>query len=312
MPADTLTFAGQGSVDLNADMAASLSDPLIRLNTASYVTDAEGLAIANAVTLVSHGTLSKTMTDPFAFGAPLIAVSGENSFENAGTITATGTQYYRLTAIAGGGTIINSGTIEISRADAFNGSFYSAYDKTTVINSGTIREATGGDGTARGIINANTLVNSGTIDMGNTAVAYDYLVYGATLTNSGLIRSANGAAISSLYYAASIRNDAAGTIQGGVGNTAISLNSGQISNAGIIKGDVRFGDDYFGGPGVYIANGGTIEGNLSFSSGSDILFQLGDDLGHRIHRWWRGAGHVRPRLRNRHHGKAGRTAGHRV
>ncbi|MGA1810493.1 hypothetical protein VH565_25625 [Sphingobium sp. 11R-BB] len=279
MPADTLTFAGQGSVDLNADMAASLSDPLIRLNTASYVTDAEGLAIANAVTLVSHGTLSKTMTDPFAFGAPLIAVSGENSFENAGTITATGTQYYRLTAIAGGGTIINSGTIEISRADAFNGSFYSAYDKTTVINSGTIREATGGDGTARGIINANTLVNSGTIDMGNTAVAYDYLVYGATLTNSGLIRSANGAAISSLYYAASIRNDAAGTIQGGVGNTAISLNSGQISNAGIIKGDVRFGDDYFGGPGVYIANGGTIEGNLYFSSGSDILFQLGDDLG---------------------------------
>lgn len=279
MPADTLTFAGQGSVDLNADMSASLSDPLIRLNAASYVTDAGGLAIANAVTLVSHGTLSKTMTDPFALGAPLIAVSGENSFENAGTITVTGAQYYRLTAIAGGGTIINSGTIEISRADAFNGSFYSAYDKTTVINSGTIREATGGEGSARGIINANTLVNSGTIDMGNTAVAYGYLVYGATLSNSGLIRSANGAAISSLYYAASIRNDAAGTIQGGVGNTAISLNSGQISNAGIIKGDVRFGDDYFGGPGVYIADGGTIEGNLYFSSASDILLQIGDNLG---------------------------------
>ncbi|NWK97580.1 hypothetical protein DM806_18295 [Sphingobium lactosutens] len=222
-PADTLIFAGQGSVDLTADMTATLSDPLIRMNVASYLTDAEGQTIANAVTLVSHGTLSKSLPDTYSFGAPLIALGGQSSFENAGTIRATGTEYSRLTAVAGGGTLINSGTIEVNRADAFNGSFYSGYDKTTLINNGTIREAAGGTGTSRGVINANTLVNNGTIDTGGTAVIYDYLVYGATLTNSGLIRSANGAAITSSYYAASIRNEAGGIIQGGIGGTAISL-----------------------------------------------------------------------------------------
>ena len=277
--ADTLILAGQGRVDLTADMTGSLSDPLIRMDVASYLTDAEEQALANAVTLVSHGTLSKTIADPDAFGAPLIAIGAGNSFENAGTVRATGGQYYRLTVVAGGGTMINSGVIEVRQADAFNGSFYSPYDKTKVINSGLIREAANGDGRSRGIVNANELINSGTIDMGGTAVVYDYLVYGADLTNNGLIRSANGAAITGSYDVVSIRNEADGVIQGGGIGTAIALGNGQISNAGTIKGDVRFGDRYYSGPGFYIADGGTIEGNLRFAGANDMFLQVGDDLG---------------------------------
>ncbi|MEC3948683.1 autotransporter outer membrane beta-barrel domain-containing protein [Sphingobium sp. HWE2-09] len=277
--ADTLIFAGQGSVDLTADMTGSLSDPLIRMNVASYLTDAEGQTIANAVTLVSHGTLSKTIADPYAFGAPLIAVGAGNSFENAGTLRTTGGQYYRLTTLAGGGTVINSGLIEVSRADVFNGSFYWPYDNSKLFNSGVIREAADSDGTARGIVNANVLVNNGTIDMGGTAVVYDYLVYGANLTNNGLIRSVNGAAITGSYYTVSIRNEADGVIQGGGIGAAIALGNGQISNAGTIKGDVQFGVDYYSGSGLYIADGGTIEGDLRFGGANDIFLQVGDDLG---------------------------------
>lgn len=277
--ADTLVFAGQGSVDLTADMNGGLSDPLIRMNVASYLTDAEGQTLANAITLVSHGTLSKTIADPYAFGAPLIALGTGNSFENAGTVRATGGQYYRLTAVAGGGTLINSGVIEVSHADAFSGGVYSSYDYAKVINGGIIREAANGDGTSRGVVNANVLINNGTIDMGGAAVVYNYLVSGADLTNNGLIRSANGAAITGSYNLVSIRNEADGVIQGGGIGAAIALGNGQIRNAGTIKGDVQFGVDYYGASGLYIADGGTIEGDLRFGSGNDMFLQISDDLG---------------------------------
>ncbi|MEQ6335637.1 autotransporter outer membrane beta-barrel domain-containing protein [Sphingobium sp. MK2] len=278
-PADTLVFAGQGSVDMTADIIGSLYDPLIRMDVASYLTDGEGQTLANAVTLVSRGTLSKTMVNSYDYGAPLINVGAGNSFENAGTILVNGGEYARLLAIFNGGTLINSGTIEVSRADAVNGSYYSSDDRSVLINSGTIREAGNSDGTARGVVNAQTLINTGTIDMGGTAVAYDYLYYGSDLTNSGLIRSANGAAITGSYYTVSIRNEADGVIQGGGIGAAIALSNGQISNAGTIKGDVQFGVDYYSGPGLYIADGGTIEGDLRFASANDIFLQIGDDLG---------------------------------
>ncbi|WP_147418746.1 autotransporter outer membrane beta-barrel domain-containing protein [Sphingobium terrigena] len=278
-PADTLVFAGQGSVDMAADIVGSLYDPLIRMDVASYLTDGEGQTLANAVTLVSRGALSKTMVNSYDYGAPLINVGAGNSFENAGTILVEGGQYSRLSAIVNGGTVINSGTIEVNRADAVNNYYYSFDVGSEFINSGIIREAGNGDGTGRGVVNATTLINSGTIDMGGTAIVYDYVYRGAGLTNSGLIRTASGAAITGSYYMAAIRNDAAGIIQGGIGGVAIWLGTGQISNAGTIKGDVRFGIDYYNGPGVYIADGGTIEGNLRFGSANDILIQTDDDLG---------------------------------
>lgn len=278
-PADTLVFAGQGSVDMAADIVGSLYDPLIRMDVGSYLTDGEGQTLTNAVTMVSRGTLSKTMVNSYDYGAPLIYVGAGNSFENAGTILVEGGQYSRLSAIVNGGTIINSGTIEVNRADAVNNYYYSFDVGSEFINSGIIREAGNGDGTGRGVVNATKLINSGTIDMGGTAIVYDYVYRGAELTNSGLIRTASGAAITGSYYMAAIRNDAAGIIQGGIGGVAIWLGTGQISNAGTIKGDVRFGIDYYNGPGVYIADGGTIEGNLRFGSANDILIQTDDDLG---------------------------------
>jgi hypothetical protein len=278
-PADTLVFAGQGSVDMTADIVGSLYDPLIRMDVASYLTDREGQTLANAVTLISRGTLSKTMVNSYDYSAPLINVGARNSFENAGTILVNGGEYARLLAIFNGGTLINSGTIEVNRADAVNSSYYSSDNGSVLINSGTIREASNGDGTARGVVNALTLINTGTIDMGGTAVAYDYLYYGSDLTNSGLIRSANGAAITGSHYTVSIRNEADGVIQGGGIGAAIALGNGQVSNAGTIKGDVQFGVDYYSGPGLYIADGGTIEGDLRFASANDIFLQIGDDLG---------------------------------
>jgi hypothetical protein len=125
-----------------------------------------------------------------------------------------------------------------------------------------------------------TLTNSGMITSTLAAV----LLTGAeTLTNTGKLISAGGAAISSNIsgYTYAVTNQAEGVISG-VG-TAVQMGGGTLSNAGTINGNVNLGYALYGGSSysaaTYIANGGTLNGNLTFGLGTNLLVETGSGYG---------------------------------
>lgn len=285
-------FAGQGKVDLTADMTGAITEPdypfqfqdsfLINLYQASIRQDDDGQVLSNAVDLTSNGHISATnaasMYNSTISGAVLVG-SG-NSFTNAGRITATSAVHNVYDGFAAiqalGGTVINNGIIELDNAVGIGSG--GGYD-TAVINNGNIVQLAGSD--TIGILNARTIDNSGTIWTGGEAI----LVRAAPafIRNSGTIRSNGSPAISSdqYYEAAYIANEQGGLIAGGTGQRAISLTGGSIiANAGTIDGDVALSTFmYSGGASTYVNRGGTLNGNLILGSGDDIVVALNDQSG---------------------------------
>jgi hypothetical protein len=269
-----LTLAGQGTVDLTADIAATTGSAL----SVTSRTVAPGETYAdNALTVTSRGALSLAVSSTDVYSAYTVSLGSGDSFTNAGTISVTDTRsnnYYTLAAISGGKTVVNDGTITLNGTTGIQSA-------RAVTNTGRIVQATSGRA-ATGISGFTSLVNSGTIEVAGNAVVMDYS--GGTIDNSGRIASTGGIAISQTYSNGTvIRNLAGGTIAGATGQNAIRMSGGQVVNAGTITGDVDLGYASFGGrsynSAIYTNSGGTLTGSLRFGDSNDVFVEMDGQTG---------------------------------
>jgi fibronectin-binding autotransporter adhesin len=279
------SFAGTGTVDLTADISGNGSASLLDLTAISVQTDASGATIPTALSFTSKGNLTVSASGSGAIPVPAVVLGSASSFTNNGTISfdneVNGSQPSGVAAIAGGGTVTNNGTILIGGASAIGSTQVTT---PLIVNTGSILQLAGAsDGTA--IETAGNVTNSGTIATGGSAV---YFTYSGTelLTNSGTISSTDAVAVTSnlsniFTIAATINNQAGGSITGGTGQAAIAVGAGSvITNAGTINGDVQLGlqaNNYYGS--TYVASGGTLNGNLTFSGSGNTLLVLGNSTG---------------------------------
>ncbi|MEG3178457.1 autotransporter outer membrane beta-barrel domain-containing protein [Sphingomonas sp. RB3P16] len=277
--APSLSLAGTGSVDLNATISATAGQPAISVVSA-LIAPGEAYPLTNALSITSRGALTLTHSNSNLYPYAAVSLGYGDSFTNVGTITVTDTAttvYSRINAIAGGASVVNSGTISLGGSAGVSSA-------KTFTNSGSIVQAAGTPASV-GVVNVGSLVNSGTIDVAGNAVLASYTT--ASITNSGRIASSGATAIATdpNGYAPSLAiiNLAGGTIAGGAGKSAIQLSGGGIVNAGTITGSVDLSYSPYGGQsyasGFYLANGGTLAGNLTFGSGSDTLVALNDTTG---------------------------------
>ena len=271
-------LAGSGTVDLTADLNKT-SSTVLNL-TATPLTTGNVYA-PNAITVTSHGTLVGIHDTPYRYAAPVVTIGTGSSFTNAGTISASDTVGSALAAVAGAGTVTNAGTILLDGATGISGQY--GYASLTVTNSGAITQITGG-GAGTGIVDAATIINSGTISTSGAAIRYDHYTNGGKLTNSGSLVSTGGPAIVGVGYSPiTVTNAAGGTITGN--GTAIALTTGTIDNSGTIIGDVALGcvsSSYycFSGPSVFVARpGGTVTGNVTFGDRNDLFVAVGATTG---------------------------------
>lgn len=271
----SLTLAGKGTVDVTADITAA-SAPAISVGPV-MVAPGESYA-SNALTITSRGALSLTRGNTPIYPYSAVALGSTDRFTNAGSITVrdqSGQSYSQIAAIAGGQEVTNAGTITLDGAAGVQGA-------QRVVNTGTITQIAGGRA-ATGIRASYTslaLVNSGTIDVAGSAVLGDY--YGLTVDNSGRIASALETAIAlTAYGTATVTNRAGGTITSAAG-TAIRLSGGWLSNAGTIGGTVDFSYNPYGRSSLsstYVADGGTVTGDLRFGDGSDQFVSVDGHIG---------------------------------
>ncbi|VWX48763.1 autotransporter outer membrane beta-barrel domain-containing protein [Novosphingobium sp. 9U] len=235
-----LVFAGNGSVDLTANLVAT-SQPAI---LSDYVLDWTGNSYAaNTLSIVSRGAITLTRSNPNTYPSAVQLREGD-VFTNAGTITmrdVSGSPY-QGSAISGG-KVVNTGTITVENAQALNGS-------QSVDNSGSI---TGNGPLARYL--PGTLTNSGTLTSINGPALQ--LSSSGLIDNlaGGVISGAGGIAIQSA--SGSIRN--AGTINGSVDLSYLNVYS------------------YYGS--TYTAAGGTLNGDLRFGRNDDLLIETGSGFG---------------------------------
>ncbi|OWK27812.1 hypothetical protein SPDO_30520 [Sphingomonas dokdonensis] len=266
--ATSIGLVGNGSVTLNG--AISTADRTLLDATILTVAQlTEGLAgPARDLAIVNNGDLALTVgSQSFAYGVAAI-LGGTADLTNNGTISvinAPGT-YYAGRAVFTGDSFANTGTITLTGGGT-------AVDSVReMTNSGTITAFGARASTALGIANVTTLTNSGTIRSDGTAVQGGFGT--STITNSGTIESTRGTAIVG-GYTGTIVNEAGGTIRGA---TAVELGGGALINRGTIAGDVT-ASSYLYAPAVYIADGGTITGNLTFGSGEDTFVAFGETTG---------------------------------
>jgi hypothetical protein len=266
----TLLLSGTGSVDLTANFN-------IVNGQALGVTTAYGSSYGTPGTLsiVSHGDMSFSA----GYNDTGIGLSYTTNFENAGNISfASQYNFYpAASAIYGGAQVTNSGTITLSNAAGVQGA-------QTVVNTGSIAQAANGQ-FSYGLYNVNSVVNSGTISTGGTAVTLGnyYYYYSATpitgpsIVNSGLIHSTGSDAIVQYGYyynpasAATITNKAGGQIISDMGAAISGYGYGtNIYNDGLISGNINL---YYGNG--LIENHGTINGNINLYYGNNTVLLTG-------------------------------------
>lgn len=272
--ATTIGLTGNGSVTLNGTISAT--DRTL-VDTGILTVDQLTMGTAGpaqALTITNAGTLALTTTTQNNFYSTLAAIAaGTADVINSGTITVANaaSRYYPAVAISGGKTVTNSGTITLTgRGTAISGA-------RDIVNSGTITDLSGTGAGAIGVTGFTTLANSGTIRVDGTAVQGSYYYYNPLqITNSGTIESRRATAVT-LGYGSALTNETTGTISG---LTAIDLsNGGTIVNRGSIIGDVAATSPYSYGSAVYVADGGTVAGNVTFGSSTDMFLQTGATTG---------------------------------
>ena len=274
----TLTVAGEGSLDLAADISTTNSSALATARRSAAPGESY---IENALTITNRGNVSLTVTDANLYGAASVQIGSADGFTNSGTILARDQRALinRTTAaISGGKTVANSGTITLDGTIGIRGG-------QAVTNIGSILQMANGRA-AIGLTGFTSLVNTGTIEVAGPAIllGYDYGSYSATIDNSGRIASTEGVAISQASSInTTINNLAGGTIAGGTGQLAIQIGNGRLTNAGSILGNVDLGYTSYGGRSftgsIYKAAGGTLDGNLTFGNGDDLFVALNGQSG---------------------------------
>lgn len=200
------------------------------------------------------------MTSTSSDAANSAAAFGLNdTFTNAGAITASeiGSPIYGpASAVRGGDSIVNDGTINVGNA-------VGVYLSRSLDNRGSILQIVG-DAPATGVRDVALVTNSGTIQVDGIAIDNAY--------TSGTVR---------------INNASGGTIAS-TSRTAMRLYGGYVTNAGAITGTVDLGYAPSYDPSVparnsysnaYIGQGGTLEGDVLFGEASDLFLQYGADSG---------------------------------
>ncbi|RSV14324.1 autotransporter outer membrane beta-barrel domain-containing protein [Sphingomonas sp. ABOLF] len=273
----SLLLAGSGSVDLDADIfettgaaAALTSVPSIPYPGAPNVAD--GLSIVSRGSLAINGEGA----DPYSwYTSGVVSLSMADSFTNAGVITVNDPMRHGLAGVFQGASVTNEGRILL---DGGNG--IAAFG--TVVNTGTIEQLAGGLAGNGVTFASGSLDNRGTIKVDGSAVLVGSY-FGSepvSVTNSGTLASTTGPAVTStdtFYRQLTLTNLAGGTIAGGNG-IAVQVNGAVLRNAGVITGTVDLGYRAPNYPGdtsrsylssTYIADGGTILGDLLFGDWSD-------------------------------------------
>ena len=282
----TLLLAGNGSVDVDANIATSTG---AAIQSVSSITYPGAPTVTGGLSITSRGALAVTAhnNNPYYYNTNSAVILGANdSFTNLGDISVTDHLGYNTTAITGGKSVTNSGNILLDGGIGITGS-------QSIVNTGTISQIAGGMNAVGVRLDAGSLDNSGTISVGGNAVQLGSYYYGSnavSLTNSGTLESTGGIALAgngTYYGTTTITNLAGGTITG-TGGTAVQVSGTRLSNAGAITGTVDLGYTtpyYYGGStrssfsSTYIAAGGTIAGDLLFGDGSDLFLQTGASLG---------------------------------
>ena len=269
----TLGLTGSGTVTLEGAIS-TVDRTLIDARIETVAQRMYGTVVgARDLTIVNNGALSLAKEQPFDYWRQsVIDASGANVVNN-GSITVTSAQgsYYPAAALFAAGTVTNTGSITV------NGGGSAIDIARAVTNSGTI---TGSGNTSAGLSSIASLDNSGTIRFDGTAVeiGYSYAGIPITITNSGTIESTQGTAVSFRYYGYGgvLTNAANGIIRG---TLAVDLSSGgTVVNRGAIVGDV--GTPYYSYmDAAYVADGGTLEGDLLFGAGNDIFVTTGSETG---------------------------------
>ena len=268
---DSLVLAGQGTVELAADFNFAEEGFLsivdgIRLPGESYNNSALLVRSRGALTAIRSATGSYP-----SYGA-MVALGYESSFINDGTLTFQNfaiPPYGYVAAISRGVEVTNNGVILVDGAAAISGAGH-------VYNNGLIAEFENGT-TSVGVV-APYLTNSGTISMNGRAVVADFNA--TKINNNGVLRSTNGVAIAGSGSLALV-NGADGTIDGKSGAIQVG-NGGSIRNAGIITGTVDMAYSVYGrgyASGLYISDGGRLNGDLLFGAANDIFLSKGQDIG---------------------------------
>jgi hypothetical protein len=266
-----LILAGTGSIDLTADLTAT-TQPAIAIGQILIAPGETAPTTSGGVTLTTRGAITLTRTDANSYPGSAITLGETSSVTNAGTITVrdrTGTtnSFSQTVAINSGKTVTNTGTISLDGVVGIQ-------NAVAVVNSGTIGQIAAGRA-ATGVRNARSVTNIGTIDVAGVAIEGS----NNTIDNAGRIASSGGAAINGY---ATIVNRAGGTIAGGAGQ-AIQMTGGTVTNTGTITGGIDLGWTSYGARGfssaTYIADGGTIAGDLRFGEGFDTLVSYLDGAG---------------------------------
>ena len=275
-----IQLAGRGSADVTADLSSTTQS---LLSTTNVLLAPGETPVQNALAVTSRGTLTLTRANTNSFVQGAVVVGAGDSFTNAGSIVATdraGDGFTPIAAVAGGtffngpggAQVTNTGTITLDGATGVFGA-------GRVTNTGSIVQAAGAARASVGLSASSfllTLANSGTIDVGGIAVQA-LSGTGTAVDNSGRIASTGTAAVRTTGAGSSVANAATGTIVG-TGGTAVQMSGGTVTNAGSITGSVNLGYSTFGqssSAGTYVADGGTITGDLLFGSGADTLVSFG-------------------------------------
>nr|WP_218821446.1 autotransporter domain-containing protein [Sphingomonas laterariae] len=273
-----LGITGNGTADLSIDMNLVNSAAIDAISMPILLPGELPANGQDATTIISRGTIAASFNNVSYYSVAAVSLGYGDLFTNEGTIalTSVGDPVYggHAAAVLGGASVVNTGTISLDGGIAISGA-------RAIINDGTITQIDGGD-QSFGVTGFETLANHGRISTGDVAVlASGYTA--SEITNTGTIESSDAEAIRHSGYASvRIVNVAGGVIKGAADGPAItSIGGATIENAGAIVGDVTIGgtDGFWYGGSTYIAAGGTIDGNLIFGSGYDVLLVEGDDAG---------------------------------
>ncbi|WCT72808.1 autotransporter domain-containing protein [Sphingomonas naphthae] len=264
--ATPLLLTGQGSVDLTADFAMEQA-AIVLTGRNELQTLGLGAGLATNLSVTSRGVLTSTNLI-----AGVVQLGTNSSFTNAGAINyqAGTTPGFQYGAIQGGASVANSGTINISGANAIN-------TQGSILNSGTITQTAGGN--AMGVLAIGNigaapiaLTNSGTIDVSDIAAFLSHSTGTARVVNSGRIVSSRSTAISMTGRNLRVENGVDGVISGGSGLALNLSGPSVVVNAGRIEGSVQLnGPTGPIGPGWFQANGGTVTGSVIFGRGNDTF-----------------------------------------
>lgn len=267
--ATPIGLVGTGLVDLDAGISTSARAglDLTGATVDAWLSQPGGSATGSnaGLTVISRGEITATNLGydpslPFGQNSSCAVLGGDAAFENAGSITASARPgSFGGTAICGGGIVTNSGTIVLNGTSAVTAA-------KTVINSGTIFGTSGAFSYGVGAVN---LVNTGQIVVSGTAFSGDYN-QAVTVKNSGRLESGSGLAVN-LASGGTLINEKTGVIKGA--DIAISGSSGTLTNRGSIVGTIELGSYWSNAPSRYVADGGTVTGDVRFGSADDIFVQ---------------------------------------